>query len=167
QGVASTTAIANAIAGDYQVRADIGVSEVNFDLTNIAAPVVVVPDNSTVVVAPGDPTVVVDNGDSTPVVVPGNSNPVVIPNNSNPIADPGNSTLVIVNRDSTTNTVPDFTPIWQSVLEYLPEYGLEESACQTTPAVVINSKVEEITLDEAIETEIQRNQDCQPAGRSN
>ncbi|NET60810.1 MAG: DUF4347 domain-containing protein [Symploca sp. SIO2E6] len=66
-----------------------------------------------------------------------------------------------------TNTVIDFTPIWQSVLNELPEYGLEEFACQTTPAVVINSTGEEITLDEAIATEIQRNQDCQPVGIEN
>jgi len=110
-GLVSTNATANSIGGNYQVGANvIGVSEVNFDLTNI----------------------------STAVVVPNVSN---------------------------TNNIPDFTPIWQSVLEELPEYGLEESACQTTPAIAINyieDEEEEILLDEEIETAIQRNQNCQP-----
>jgi len=98
-GLASTTAMANTIAGDYLVGASvIGVTEVNFNLTNTAL---------------------------------------------------------------------DLIPIWESISDELPEYGLEESACQTTPAVVINSTVEEITLDEEIETEIQRNQDCQPVGIEN
>ncbi|NET62779.1 MAG: hypothetical protein F6K47_43830, partial [Symploca sp. SIO2E6] len=123
EGLVTITATANSIGGNYQVGANvIGVTEINFDLTNIAAPVVVVPDNS------------------TPVVV--------VPDNSTP-------------------SIPNFTPIWQSVLEELPEYGLEESACTTTPAVVIDSTAEEITLDEAIATAIQRNQDCQPAGIEN
>jgi len=122
---------ANTVTGEHTVIATLGNLKVNFDLTNIAAPVpVVVPD------------------DFTPVVVPDDFTPVVVPDDSTP-------------------NIPDFTPIWQSVLEELPEYGLEEFACTTTPVVVINSKVEEITLDEAIETAIQRNQDCQPAGRSN
>ncbi|NER45195.1 MAG: hemagglutination protein [Symploca sp. SIO1A3] len=98
-GLASTTAMANTIAGDYLVGASvIGVTEVNFNLTNTAL---------------------------------------------------------------------DLIPIWESISDELPEYGLEEAACTTTPAVVINSTVEEITLDEEIETEIQRNQDCQPVGIEN
>ncbi|NER96578.1 MAG: DUF4347 domain-containing protein [Symploca sp. SIO1B1] len=153
-GLASTTATANSILGDYQVRADIGVSEANFDLSNISAPVVV-PGDSTLVIVPGDSTLVVVPGDSTPVVVPANSSPVIVP---------GNSTPILVTGDSSTNNIPDFTSIWQSVLEELPESGLEESACTTAPAIVINStqEEEEITLDEEIETAIQRNQDCSP-----
>ncbi|NEQ70042.1 MAG: hypothetical protein F6K21_32045, partial [Symploca sp. SIO2D2] len=153
-GLASTTATANSILGDYQVRADIGVSEANFDLSNISAPVVV-PGDSTLVIVPGDSTLVVVPGDSTPVVVPANSSPVIVP---------GNSTPILVTGDSSTNNIPDFTSIWQSVLEELPKSGLEESACTTAPAIVINStqEEEEITLDEEIETAIQRNQDCSP-----
>ncbi|NET54905.1 MAG: hypothetical protein F6K47_01460 [Symploca sp. SIO2E6] len=106
EGLVSTTATANSIGGNYQVGANvIGVTEVNFDLTNIG--------------------------------------------------------------NSTTNNNPDFTPVWQSVLEELPEYGLEESACQTASAVAINSTEEEEEIIEEIQTEIQRNQDCQPAGIGN
>jgi len=122
EGLVSTTATANSIGGNYQVGANIGVTEINFDLTNIAAPVVVVP------------------GDST--------------------------TNTGISTTNTGNFTTNFTSVLQSVLDELPEYGLEESACTTTPAVVINSKVEEITLGEVIETEVQRNQNCQPVGNS-
>ncbi|NET59754.1 MAG: DUF4347 domain-containing protein [Symploca sp. SIO2E6] len=65
-----------------------------------------------------------------------------------------------------TNTAFDITPILQSVLNELPEYGLEEYACQTAPAIAINATGEETPQDEEEEREttIQRNQDCQTVG---
>ncbi|NES22661.1 MAG: hypothetical protein F6K41_28015, partial [Symploca sp. SIO3E6] len=181
-GLASTTVTANSMGGNYQVGARvIGVTEVNFDLANIAAPVIVpgdftsviVPDDFTSVIVPGDSTLVTVPGDSTLVIVPGDSTlvvvrsdstPLVVPANSTPVIVPGNSTPILVRGDATTSNIPDFTLIWQSVIEELPESGLEEFACQTAPAIVINFTEEEgeITLDEEIKTEIQRNQDCQP-----
>ena len=55
----------------------------------------------------------------------------------------------------------NFTSVLQSVLEELPESGLEESACTTALPVVIDSTGEEEEIVEEIEIEIQRNQDCQ------
>ncbi|NEP57593.1 MAG: DUF4347 domain-containing protein [Symploca sp. SIO2G7] len=167
-GLASTNITANSIAGNYQVGANIGVAEINIDLTNIATSVtdpgdptpVVVPDDSTPVVVPGDSTLVIVPGDSDLVVVSGDSDPVVVPSNSDPVIVPGDSSPVIVVDDTTTNTttnsVPDFTPVWQSVLEELPESELEDSACQSISAIAINYPQEEegIALNEEMETEV-------------
>jgi len=144
-GLATTTATANTTAGTYQVAAtSTGITGVNFNLTNLSLPVIDTGD-STLVIDTGDSTLVIDTSDFTPVVIVDDSTP-----NNSPDLIP----------------IPDFTPIWQSVIEELPQSGLEESACQTTPAIAINSTEEEgeITLDKEIETAIQRNQDCQPAG---
>ncbi|NES23912.1 MAG: hypothetical protein F6K41_34605, partial [Symploca sp. SIO3E6] len=138
EGVATTRVTANTIAGNYRLEA--GVAGVpNFTGGNFSLTNLSLP-----IVVPGDSTLVIDTSDFTPVVVPGDSTP-----NNSPDLIP----------------IPDFTPIWQSVIEELPQSGLEESACQTTPAIAINSTEEEgeITLDKEIEAAIQRNQDCQPA----
>ena len=139
-GSVTTTATANDIAGDYQINAtSSGLTGVDFNLTNTIDD----PDPGT---NPGT------NPSTNPGTDPG-TNP-----GTNPVINPGNPT------SPTTTNSPDFTPIWQSVLEELPETELSNSACQTAPVIVINSteEEEEITLDEEIETQIQRNRDCQP-----
>ncbi|NER45169.1 MAG: DUF4347 domain-containing protein [Symploca sp. SIO1A3] len=201
EGIATTIATANTIAGGYQVGANVtGVTGINFDLTNNPGAA-----NALIILAGNNQSSTINSAfaDSLQVRVTdefGNAIPGVTVTFNSPStgasASLGSislttdasgfaSTTAIANsiagdyqvgarvigvnevNFNLTNTVVDLTPIWQSILNELPEYGLEESACTTTPAVVINSTVEEITLDEEIETEIQRNQDCQPVGRSN
>jgi len=198
EGIATTIATANTIAGGYQVGANVnGVTGINFDLTNNPGAA-----NALIILAGNNQSTTINNAfaDSLQVRVTdefGNFIPGVTVTFNSPStgasASLGSislttdaaglaSTTAIANSTpgdyqvgasvigvnevnfNLTNTIVDLTPIWQSILNELPEYGLEESACTTTPAVVINSKVEEITLNEEIETEIQRNQDCQPAG---
>ncbi|NER20286.1 MAG: hypothetical protein F6J96_06060 [Symploca sp. SIO1C2] len=155
-GIATTTATANTVTGNYQVAATAtGLTAVNFNLTNDPGS--------------GILTILTGNNQNTTVNTAFADNLQIqvaeINFDLTNIAAP----VVVVPGDSTTNTgdfTTNFTSVLQSVLDELPEYGLEESACTTTPAVVINSKVEEITLDEVIETEVQRNQNCQPVGNS-
>ncbi|NER25329.1 MAG: DUF4347 domain-containing protein [Symploca sp. SIO1C2] len=147
-GLASTTATANSIAGNYQVGANvIGVTEVNFDLTNDSAPVTV-------------------TNNPTPVTVTNTSTPVTVTNNPTPVTVNNNLTSVTVINDSTANYISELIHIWDSISDELKGSELDKSACLTTPEIVINyteeEEEEEMNLDEERETEIQRNQDCQP-----
>ncbi|NEQ71128.1 MAG: DUF4347 domain-containing protein, partial [Symploca sp. SIO2D2] len=147
-GLASTTATANSIAGNYQVGANvIGVSEVNFDLTNDSAPVTV-------------------TNNPTPVTVTNNPTPVTVTNNLNSVTVTDNLNSVIFTDIYTANYISELIHIWKSIPDELKDAESEKSACLTTPEIVINYTEEEeekeMNLDEERETEIQRNQDCQP-----
>ncbi|MGB7520919.1 MAG: DUF4347 domain-containing protein [Spirulinaceae cyanobacterium] len=131
-GVATTNATANTVAGDYQVEASsTGLTEVNFDLTNLA-------DDSDLTIDTGDSQTTMDTSDT------------------DPIADTSTS--------DTDTDLTDFIPIWQSVLDNLSESDSEQVICQSPPEIAIEftEDDEEIIVNEEIEEEMQWDEYCRP-----